>query len=272
MAEDLAQLKFVRRADVYKSGEGTIGVRGIKSLPPRTKYERGLMIPEMVVVAAQSPTLTDYTPAAIGLIGTLIGASIGLAFNSFAHKEQKRRHINEKVVELLRRTDAIRTSYTEVFNDARKYGDGNETNAGTDRRKMVNTPHLNIAMSETREARIVLDYIRLTADPTTAWLAREVTDCSRTLLVAIKNYVEKDRPVQRAYLQNYGETRNALISHLAPKSPAPNGPRLLAARFSRWAARHRTSDSDTEADDVVEPMEFAGHASSSPTPDTSDPA
>ncbi|MFC8037808.1 hypothetical protein ACFUOZ_00445 [Paenarthrobacter sp. NPDC057355] len=223
---------------------------------------------EILSAVGQGSSLTDYTPAVIGLVGTLVGASIGLAFNSFAHKEQKRRHINEKVVELLRRTDAIRSAYTEVFKDSQSYGGGTELSAVNDRREIANRPRLDIAMSQSAEARIVLDYIRLTADPTTSWLAREVTDSSRTLQVAIKGYVEKGRPVLRTYLQNYGETRNALISHLAPKPPAPNGPRVLANKFSHWAARHRADDVGVETDDVVEPLEIAEHASSSHLPNT----
>ncbi|WP_405475591.1 hypothetical protein [Paenarthrobacter ilicis] len=224
---------------------------------------------EILFASGQGPALADYTPAAIGLIGTLVGASIGLAFNSFAHKEQKRRHVNEKVVELLRRTDAIRSAFVEVFNDVQRYGGGSETNAGDDRRKIANTPRLHIAMSETAEAKIVLDYIHLTADATTSWLARDVTNSSRVLLVAIKGYVEKDRPVRRIYLQNYAEARNALISHLSPTLPAPHGPRLLAQRFSRWASRYKTDVRGAETDPDIEPVVAAGQvASLKEAPDT----
>ncbi|MFJ4026006.1 hypothetical protein ACIPWF_00880 [Paenarthrobacter sp. NPDC089989] len=202
------------------------------------------------IAATANPT-TDYTPAAIGLAGTLIGAGIGFAFNSFSHTEQKRRHINEKVVELLRHTDAVRSAFVVVLDDNRRYA-ANNTRAGIDRRKAAIGPSLDIAQSETDQARIAFDYIRLTADPTTTWMAREVTNCGKVLLVSIRRYAEDGRLVRRLYLQNYAAARNALISHLSPAPPAPYGPRLLTKRFSLWARRNRTDSPDMEIDPETE--------------------
>ncbi|MET4618725.1 hypothetical protein ABIE18_000148 [Arthrobacter sp. 2762] len=197
---------------------------------------------EIFLAAAQGSPQPDYMPAVIGFVGTLFGATIGLAFNSFSHREQKRRHLNEKTVELLRHTDAIRLAYMDVYRYARRNGgddNTNETIAAV--RKKMNEPSLAKAKPEYVEARIVLDYIRLTADSKTYWLAREVAESSNVLLAAINGYTEKARPVSRRYTQSYGDARNALIAHLSPTPPAPRGPRVLARAFSRWAARHLRS-------------------------------
>lgn len=193
---------------------------------------------EIATAAASTP---DYTTATVGLIGTLIGASIGLAFNSFSHKEQKRRHVNEKVVEFLRHTDAINTAFNDVYTSD---FDHDTSPTAVNKREEANRSRVQAARASEKEAKIVLDYIGLTADRRTFWAARAVHQSVKNVLAAVSLHVVHGATLHMDVLFGYRDARNALISHLTPRGAAPYGPRMLWTKFSSWSARHTAPGSE----------------------------
>lgn len=186
-------------------------------------------------IARAAASTTDYTPAAIGLIGTLIGASIGLAFNSFSHKEQKRRHLNEKVVEFLRHADAIRAAFNDVYTSD---FDHDTSPDAVKKREEANRSRVQAARTSEKEAKIVLDYIGLTADRRTFWVARATHQSIKNVLAAVSLHVTQGATLHMDALFGYGDARSALVSHLTPRGPGAYGPRMLWTKFSAWSARH----------------------------------
>lgn len=193
------------------------------------------MFAEMVMNAAGGTVQPDYTPAVIGFVGTLFGATIGLAFNSFSHREQKRRHVNEKIVELLRHTDGVYAAYNNIYSlDL----DDDRSREAIAKRKAESEVRASEARGSAMEAKLALDYIGLVADRKTFGKADDVRGSSVRLLDKVTRYLSGEEALRFEARFGYDDARKALVSHLSPNEPAPNSPSLLWLRFSKWAARH----------------------------------
>ncbi|MET4539189.1 hypothetical protein ABIE37_000944 [Arthrobacter bambusae] len=198
-----------------------------------------MSIAMMLLAEAQNVPQPDYTPAVIGLLGTLVGAAIGLAFNFFSHRENKQRHINEKAVEFLRHTDAVRAAYRAVYYSSFDHDTGS---LAVSMRRMSNGGRTSDAEQARSEGVIVLDYLGLTARRRTHMLAAGVARNCSAMVDHMRLHVTQGAKIPEEPLELYQQARTLLVNHLSPRPPALYGPMVLYAKFKRWAARRLPGD------------------------------
>lgn len=191
------------------------------------------------IVVQQVPPTVDYTPAFIGLAGALTGALIGLQFNLWSHRTERKRHIREKVALLMEQTDVVHRFYREEMrrHENSPFFDGKKE----DRNRAIEEAlrKLDAAMDE---ARRVLGYLGLT-DQKVWYAAQLLFDAAYDIQRVIPGWLRDNSPYSdpMANLRNasqlYDRVNRQLVELVGQTPPHPLGPTITIRKFTRWSAR-----------------------------------
>lgn len=150
----------------------------------------------------------DITPY-IGILGAVVGGSIGLFGQRMNLKEQRRKDLRERVVNLLRDADRIDVLSVRCMNVIR---------AGKHKRFIEMLPELGEATRGTRHHK---QYLDLTAPWILRYWVGELQAATTRLSSAAMDRSEADDPETsekeyEAASARFTEARNGLVQHLRP--------------------------------------------------------
>ena len=150
----------------------------------------------------------DITPY-VGILGAVVGGSIGLFGQHMNLREQRRKDLRERVVNLLRDADRIDVLSVRCMNLIR---------AGKQERFVDLLPELGEA---TREARHNRQYLDLTAPWILRYWVGELQAAATRLCSAAMDRSEADDPETsekefEAASARFSEARSGLVQHLRP--------------------------------------------------------